>query len=399
MIDWHIILSIHSHPSVPKKKKRFRQEVRVTLGEFCTKNRRTIESCNFHLMIYPFAPFHRKHTHFTCQRFLETNILPKIMVFQSLSLRFSKKWVVWLLLLTSVIAKAGATSSDTSTSIAAMKKFLENNNNDVSNRNTNNSTDQGVDDHHVFGDEWTQFRHFMAHNKSMTCSADEHARPFNNQIRGVSLGGWMVLEPWITPSLFYQFLSGREHSTAFDTYTFCQVLGAKEANRQLRNHWDKWVTKDIITHLAQSGAVNSLRLPVGDYMYKPYGPYVGCFDGALEYVDNLLDWAYSRGLSVLIDVHTMKDSQNGFDNSGQARGIEWTSALRCVLFFVIFLTILSPITRKHFVTHYTHKQVLDRTTIILFHIYTASYFVLVSLLLLLQCGVCGPSLLSALAHS
>jgi glucan 1,3-beta-glucosidase len=25
-------------------------------------------------------------------------------------------------------------------------------------------------------------------------------------ITGVNLGGWMVLEPWITPSLFYRFL-------------------------------------------------------------------------------------------------------------------------------------------------------------------------------------------------
>lgn len=37
----------------------------------------------------------------------------------------------------------------------------------------------------------TVFRHFIAHNSTMTCSADEHARPFNNQIRGVNLGGWM----------------------------------------------------------------------------------------------------------------------------------------------------------------------------------------------------------------
>ena len=176
--------------------------------------------------------------------------------------------------------------------------------------------------------EWTPFRHFLAHNQTMTCSADEHARPFNNQIRGVNLGGWMVLEPWITPSLFYQFLSGGENSTAFDTYTFCQVLGATEANRQLRHHWDRWVTEDIIAQLATSGAVNSLRLPVGDYLYRPYGPYAdGCFDGALDYIDNLLDWAYSHGLSVLFDIHTMKDSQNGFDNSGQAMGFEWTSAL------------------------------------------------------------------------
>lgn len=62
-------------------------------------------------------------------------------------------------------------------------------------------------------------------------------------------------------------------------------------------------------------------------MYQPYGPYVGCTDGALEYVDNLLDWADSYGLSVLLDVHTAKDSQNGFDNSGQSLGFQWTSGL------------------------------------------------------------------------
>ena len=171
------------------------------------------------------------------------------------------------------------------------------------------------------------FKHFVAHNQSMTCSSDEHARPFNNQIRGVNLGGWMVLEPWITPSLFYQFLGGDEKTAAFDMYTFCDRLGPKKANKQLRRHWETWVTEDIIKQLASSGAVNSLRLPVGDFMYKPYGPYAECVDGSFDYIDQVLDWAYTYGLSVLFDVHTMKDSQNGFDNSGQAMGFEWTSAL------------------------------------------------------------------------
>ena len=30
----------------------------------------------------------------------------------------------------------------------------------------------------------------------------------------------------------------------------------------------------------------------------------GCTDGALDYVDQLLDWARSYGLTVLFDVHT-----------------------------------------------------------------------------------------------
>jgi Cellulase (glycosyl hydrolase family 5) len=189
------------------------------------------------------------------------------------------------------------------------------NKNDAGSTNTNQNDDTIV------------FQHFVAHNDSMTCSSDEHARPFNNQIRGVNLGGWMVLEPWITPSLFYQFLGNDVNTTAFDMYTFCTVLGAQEANAQLRRHWETWVTEDIVQQLADSGAVNSVRLPVGDFQFVPYGPYEDCVDGGLEYVDRLLDWAYSRGISVLFDVHTARDSQNGFDNSGQAMGFEWTSAL------------------------------------------------------------------------
>lgn len=54
---------------------------------------------------------------------------------------------------------------------------------------------------------------------------------------------------------------------------------------------------------------------------------VGCFDGALDYIDQLLDWSYSNGLSVLFDIHAMKGSQNGFDNSGQAMGFQWTTKL------------------------------------------------------------------------
>ena len=108
-----------------------------------------------------------------------------------------------------------------------------------------------------------------------------------------------------------------------------QVLGPKEANRQLRQHWDAWLTEDIVRQLKESGAVNSLRLPIGDFMYVPYGLYAdGCVEGALERVDLLLDWAYANGLSVLLDIHTMKDSQNGFDNSGQSMGFAWTSACK-----------------------------------------------------------------------
>jgi len=40
----------------------------------------------------------------------------------------------------------------------------------------------------------------------------------------------LVLEPWITPSLFYRFLgkNGLAGEVAMDSYTFCEVLGPEE---------------------------------------------------------------------------------------------------------------------------------------------------------------------------
>lgn len=50
---------------------------------------------------------------------------------------------------------------------------------------------------------------------------------FCDKINGVNIGGWLVLEPWITPSLFNQFL-GTSNKIGMDMYSFCDVLGPKE---------------------------------------------------------------------------------------------------------------------------------------------------------------------------
>ncbi|KAH8085049.1 glycosyl hydrolase [Aureococcus anophagefferens] len=168
---------------------------------------------------------------------------------------------------------------------------------------------------------------FAPLHDSKTCASDAHLNPWNEKLVGVNLGSLFVLEPWITPSLFYQFLGGKSTTTAMDTHSFCEVLGGDEANAQLRRHWDHWVTDDIVARLAATG-VNSLRLPVGDYQFAPYGPYKTCFKGSLKRVDAVLDMAHRHNLSVLLDVHAVRGSQNGFDNGGETVGLAWTSTVR-----------------------------------------------------------------------
>lgn len=108
-----------------------------------------------------------------------------------------------------------------------------------------------------------------------------------------------------------------------DQYTFCDALGPEEGNAVLRAHWDTWITEDLISDLADR-EVEIVRLPIGDWTLKQYGPYVGCTDGADDYVQWALDTCEKYGIKVLLDVHAVKGSQNGYDNSGVANKTIWT---------------------------------------------------------------------------
>ena len=141
---------------------------------------------------------------------------------------------------------------------------------------------------------------------------------------GTNIGGWMVLEPWITPSLFYRFLGKtKSEGVGVDSYTLCEALGPVEGNAVMRAHWDAWLTEEHIAKLAKY-EVEIVRLPIGDWTTTPYGPYIGCMDGAAEKITWALDTFAKYNIKVLLDVHALKDSQNGFDNSGKASDLIWT---------------------------------------------------------------------------
>lgn len=140
---------------------------------------------------------------------------------------------------------------------------------------------------------------------------------------GTNIGGWLVLEPWITPSFFYRFLGKtKDEGVGMDCWSVCESLGPVEGNKLMRAHWDAWFTENDIKNLADRG-VEIVRLPIGDWTLEQYGPYVGCMDGAAEYIDWMYDVCEKYGIKVLLDVHAMKGSQNGFDNSGQTSKVEW----------------------------------------------------------------------------
>ena len=142
------------------------------------------------------------------------------------------------------------------------------------------------------------------------------------KLRGVNLGGWLVLEKWMTPSLF-------EGLQATDETSYCVELGAA-AERALKTHWQQFITQADFAWLASIG-INAVRIPVGhwvfgdEYPYHPaYGespqPYV---KGGIDILDQAIVWAEKYGLKVVLDLHAAPGCQNGFDNGGILNVCDW----------------------------------------------------------------------------
>jgi glucan 1,3-beta-glucosidase len=149
----------------------------------------------------------------------------------------------------------------------------------------------------------------------------------------VNTGGWFVLEPWITPSLF-------EGNGGIDEYTLTRELGKDAAYSKLSQHWNSWITQADFAEMAAAG-LNHVRIPIGYWSVIPIegDPYV---QGAYDVLGKALDWAQAAGLKVMIDLHggefrlpsvigahntdvyPAQGSQNGFDNSGKYGSVQWT---------------------------------------------------------------------------
>ncbi|GAA5936736.1 hypothetical protein JCM1841_001983 [Sporobolomyces salmonicolor] len=136
-------------------------------------------------------------------------------------------------------------------------------------------------------------------------------------IRGVNIGGWLVLEPWITPSLF----DATGNASVVDEWTFCESLGYREAYARLSSHWATFYTEDDFAQMASYG-LNHVRIPIGYWAFDTTEgePYV---QGQYAFLLNAIQWAGNHGLKVMVDIHGAPASQNGFDNSGRRGPVGW----------------------------------------------------------------------------
>ncbi|KAK9470621.1 glycoside hydrolase superfamily [Dipodascopsis tothii] len=137
-------------------------------------------------------------------------------------------------------------------------------------------------------------------------------------IRGINVGGWLVLEKWLGGDIW-----NNASDSVVDEWTLCESVGKDECSSLLQTHWETWFTEDTVQALAGYG-INTLRIPIGYWAIDNNSsePYVA---GAMDYLDQAIVWARNADLKVWIDLHGAPGSQNGFENSGRTGNVEWQS--------------------------------------------------------------------------
>lgn len=157
-------------------------------------------------------------------------------------------------------------------------------------------------------------------------SANSRTSPINKEwgsytdtpARGVNLGGWLSLEPFITPSLFnYDSKLG-----IIDEWTLCSHLGPSTAASTLEKHYATFVTEQTFADIAAAG-LDHVRIPYSYWAVITYDgdPYV--FRTSWRYLLRAIEWARKHGLRINLDLHGIPGSQNGWNHSGRQGTIGW----------------------------------------------------------------------------
>ena len=120
-------------------------------------------------------------------------------------------------------------------------------------------------------------------------------------LKGMNLGGWLVLEKWMTPSIF----AGTTARNEFE------LSRTKQGRESIKKHHKTFIVEKDLKWLKEQG-VEILRVPIGYWVFGDDKRYVG----AIERLDWLVTTSLSYGFKVLIDLHAAPGAQNNAAHSG-----------------------------------------------------------------------------------
>ncbi|KAK6539410.1 hypothetical protein TWF694_009635 [Orbilia ellipsospora] len=136
----------------------------------------------------------------------------------------------------------------------------------------------------------------------------------NRPARGVNLGGWLSLEPFITPSMFKD---NSKLGAEVDEWNLCTVLGPKQAAATLEKHYSTFITEQDFADIAAAG-LDHIRIPFSYWAVVVYPGDAYVFRTSWRYLLRGIEWARKYGLRVNLDLHGLPGSQNGWNHSGRS---------------------------------------------------------------------------------
>ena len=138
-------------------------------------------------------------------------------------------------------------------------------------------------------------------------------------IRGMNIGGWLSLEPFITPSMFNSY---DPKLGIVDEYTLSAHLGNAQAASTLEKHYSSFVNAQTFTDIRNAG-FDHVRIPFSYWAVTTYSgdPYVSKI--SWRYLLRGIEYARQNGLRINLDLHGVPGSQNGWNHSGRQGPIGW----------------------------------------------------------------------------
>ena len=105
-------------------------------------------------------------------------------------------------------------------------------------------------------------------------------------IKGVNLGNWLVLEKWMSPSVF-------SNTDAEDEYYLPQELPREVYEDRIRMHRSEYITERDFATIKGFG-LNTVRIPIPYFVFGDCPPFIGC----IEELDKAFNWAGKYGLRI-----------------------------------------------------------------------------------------------------
>ena len=143
------------------------------------------------------------------------------------------------------------------------------------------------------------------------------------QLRGVDLGGWFVMEPWMCPA---------DSGGLPDTYSIIQELdsrfGVPTEQALIRCYQTNWITTADLDNIT-NGGFNCVRVPVwwGNFYSITNTTPSGWRPDAFAELDWVVTNCAARGIYVVIDMHGVVGGQSTSDDTGQENlNAYWTNS-------------------------------------------------------------------------